>query len=120
MKRHSLYFIEERKVEVSEETLPVPASGQVLVRTTYSAISPGTEMLLYRGQAPQEMAADASIAALDGSLAYPLKYGYAAVGEVVEVGAGVEDAWLGQRVFAFNPHESYFVAQPKGTPPRGT
>jgi threonine dehydrogenase-like Zn-dependent dehydrogenase len=32
------------------------------------------------------------------------------VGEVVELGSGVDPAWLGQKVFAFQPHASTFVA----------
>ncbi|MBN2500392.1 MAG: zinc-binding alcohol dehydrogenase [Anaerolineales bacterium] len=113
MKRHSIFFVTERKIEIVEAEIPALESGQVLVRSINSAISPGTEMLVYRGQAPQEMAADESIAALGGNLKYPLKYGYAIVGEVVELGAEVDPDWLGRQVFAFNPHENYFVAQPE-------
>jgi 2-desacetyl-2-hydroxyethyl bacteriochlorophyllide A dehydrogenase len=112
MKRLSLYFTSPRAVEVREEELPPLGAGQVLVMTVASAISPGTEMLIYRGQAPMEMAADDTISALGGSLAFPLKYGYAAVGRVVERGAGVGPEWEGRLVFAFHPHESLFIAEP--------
>lgn len=108
--RHSLYFAGPGRVEVRQEPMPVAGVGQVLVQTAVSAVSAGTEMLLYRGQFPQEMALDETIAALAGGVAYPVKYGYAAVGRVVAVGAGVEDGWLNRLVFAFNPHESHFVA----------
>jgi 2-desacetyl-2-hydroxyethyl bacteriochlorophyllide A dehydrogenase len=84
----------------------------VLVRTELSAISPGTELLIYRGEAPQDLAADTSIAALAGSLAFPLKYGYSAVGRVAEVGQEVSRHWQGALVFAFHPHESAFLAAP--------
>jgi threonine dehydrogenase-like Zn-dependent dehydrogenase len=67
-------------------------------------------MLVYRGQAPAEMAVDATIAALPGSFGFPIKFGYAASGRVVAIGPGVERHWLDRTVFAFNPHESYFVA----------
>ncbi|MFC1936108.1 zinc-binding alcohol dehydrogenase [Chloroflexota bacterium] len=110
MKRKSLYFTAARQVEVREEELPKLGKGEVLVETRLSVISPGTELLLYRDQAPAEMDADATIASLGGTLAYPLKYGYAAVGEVVKVGSGVEKDWRGRMVFVFNPHESQFVA----------
>lgn len=82
------------------------------VRTLVSAISPGTEMLFYRGQAPAALSVDASIPALAGVLAYPLRYGYACVGQVEEVGAGVDPGWRGRRVFAFHPHASHFVTRP--------
>lgn len=111
MPRHSLYFTAPHTVEVREETLPPLAAGQVLVQTLCSAISPGTEMLVYRGQVPTEMAVDETIAALGGQFQFPLKYGYACVGRVIELGPDTDKTWLGRAVFAFNPHEAYFVAE---------
>lgn len=108
----SLWFVDERRVEVRREPLPQPAAGQVLVKTRVSAISAGTEMLIYRGQAPHEMAADDTIEALAGGLTFPLRYGYAAVGEIIEVGDGVESSLVGKRVFSFQPHGTHFVATP--------
>jgi 2-desacetyl-2-hydroxyethyl bacteriochlorophyllide A dehydrogenase len=110
MRRRSLFFTAPRRIEICEEPLPALAAGQVLVQTIASAISPGTEMLIYRGQAPAEMAADETIGALSGSLGFPLKYGYACVGRVAETGPGVDQGWRDRLVFAFNPHESHFVA----------
>lgn len=84
----------------------------MLVETLVSAISPGTEMLFYHGQAPLDLPIDATISGLTGQVAYPLKYGYACVGRVTAVGANVDPAWQGRLVFAFHPHESHFVATP--------
>ena len=108
--RRSLIFAAPSSVVLRDEELPPPGVGQVLVQTEMSAISAGTEMLIYRGQTPAGMDVDATIAALSGEFAYPLKYGYAAVGRVIEIGPDVDHAWLGRAVFAFNPHESHFVA----------
>jgi 2-desacetyl-2-hydroxyethyl bacteriochlorophyllide A dehydrogenase len=99
-------------VEVRAEPLPVPARGQVLVETLVSAISPGTEMLVYRGQFPRNLAVDAIIGAMQSEFHYPLPYGYACVGKVVDLGADVDRAWLGRLVFAFQPHTSHFAADP--------
>jgi len=110
MIRQSLYFTEPHRVALQEEPLSPPGSGQVMVRTLLSAISAGTEMLLFRGEAPGDMAADAAIAALPGTLAFPLKYGYAAVGRVMGLGPGVSAEWQEKLVFAFHPHENLFVA----------
>ena len=109
-KCQALYFDAPYQVAVREEALPAPETGQALVRTTLSAISAGTEMLFYRGQFPQEMDVDASIASLEEQSGYPLKYGYCAVGVVEELGASVDRSWLGKRVFSFQPHQSHFVA----------
>ncbi|MBI1293662.1 zinc-binding dehydrogenase [bacterium] len=110
--RQSLYFTAPHTVEVRSEQIPAPQDDEVLVQTRISAISPGTEMLFYRGQIPEGMAADSTIAALSGGVAYPFKYGYACVGEVIETGAHVDPSWRGRRVFAFHPHESHFCARP--------
>jgi 2-desacetyl-2-hydroxyethyl bacteriochlorophyllide A dehydrogenase len=113
MVRKSLYFTGPCQVELREEPLAAPGPGRVLVRTLMSAISPGTEMLIYRGQAPREMAADATLAALPGSLAFPLKYGYAAVGRVAALGPEVAPTWQDRLVMAFQPHEDSFLAAPE-------
>lgn len=108
MKRLSLLFTAPNRVEVREDDLPAPVAGQVQVQAICSNISAGTEMLIYRGDAPKDLAADSTIAALGGSLAYPLKYGYSMVGRVVALGSGVDASWQGRLVFAFHPHESAF------------
>jgi len=110
MKRLALYFTAPYRVSVQEEPLAPPAADQVLVQTLVSAISPGTELLFYRGHAPTDLPVDETIAALAGTVGFPLKYGYAAVGQVVAVGAQVAPEWQGQLVFSFHPHESQFLA----------
>ena len=113
MKRQSLNFEGPRQVVVRQEEIPALLPGEVLVKSILSAISPGTETLIYRDQAPKGLAADSTIAALEGEFNYPFKYGYSVVGEVIEASPEVEPDWLGRRVFAFNPHESHFSAQTK-------
>lgn len=108
----SLHFLAPYRLEVKEEKLPSPESGEVLVRASVSAISPGTEMLVYRGEFPQDISTDSSISGLASQFSYPLKYGYCLVGEVLEVGKGVNRSWIGRRVFAFHPHQSSFLARP--------
>ena len=110
MMRRSLFFTAPGRVDVRDEVLPPPAAGEVVVQTIASAISPGTEMLVYRGQAPTDLAVDETISVLAGSFAFPLKYGYAAAGRVIDLGPGVDPAWRDRLVFAFHPHESHFVS----------
>ena len=113
MKKEALYFAAPYQMEIREEALREPAPGQLLVRTLVSAISAGTELLIYRGQAPTELAVDDTIPSLMGNIRFPMKYGYAAVGEVIAVGSGLADLWQGKKIFAFNPHESLFLASPE-------
>ena len=111
MQRQALFFTAPHHLELREELLPPLPDDGLLVQTVVSAISPGTEMLLYRGQMPAELMADATIAAL-GEGGYPQKYGYAAIGRVVDVGQTVEKSWRDRLVFAFQPHQSHFIAKP--------
>ncbi|WP_324663292.1 MDR/zinc-dependent alcohol dehydrogenase-like family protein [Haloarcula sediminis] len=113
MTGQALYFTGDESVAVREQPISDPGPGQVRVRTERSGISPGTELLVYRGDVSSELPTDETIDALEGTFSYPLQYGYAAVGRVTDVGAGVDDAWLDRRVFAFNPHESHFLADPE-------
>ncbi|MBT8352927.1 MAG: zinc-binding alcohol dehydrogenase [Desulfofustis sp.] len=111
MKRLRLEFAEPGRVQVVEEPVPQPEALQVLVEVDYSAISPGTEMLVYRGQWPEELSRDSTIAALSGDFSYPVSYGYACVGRVIAVGEEVSDQWLDRRVYGFQPHQSHFCAE---------
>ena len=113
MKQHRLEFLGPGRVAVQVGPAPRPAADQVLVRSRYSAISPGTEMLVYRGQWPPGVTVDATIGPLAGAFAYPLAYGYCAVGRVIASGEKVSSQWLGRRVFAFHPHQDLFCAGPE-------
>ncbi|MFT4889226.1 MAG: 2-desacetyl-2-hydroxyethyl bacteriochlorophyllide A dehydrogenase [Halobacteriales archaeon] len=111
MEGRSLYFTGRGQIELGRTSLErVP--DELLVETRVSAISAGTELLIYNGDAPPDLPADETLDALDGDLSYPLRYGYAAVGDVVETGPAVDDDWTGRTVLAFNPHETHFTAAP--------
>lgn len=109
MSHSALVFAAPYRVEVERSALWAPGPGEALVKTLVSAISSGTEMLLYRGEMPSELQLDESIPALGGAIQYPVKYGYAAVGRVDELGPGVEGVGVGDMVFCFRPHESGFI-----------
>jgi 2-desacetyl-2-hydroxyethyl bacteriochlorophyllide A dehydrogenase len=112
MKRKSLVYSSPGQVKIISESVDPPREGEIQVKTRYSAISPGTEMLVYRGQVPEQMDGDSTISALAKPFEYPIKYGYTCSGVVTRIGPGVSESWLGQRVFSFNPHESVFTTMP--------
>ncbi len=105
-----LWFTGPQQLEIREQQISKPAAGELLVEVICSAISAGTEMLVYRGQLPSEIALDATIENLQQQ-GYPLQYGYASVGKVIQLGEGVDESWLGRNVFAFQPHASHFVSR---------
>ena len=111
--RRRIQFAAPEEAEVIAEDAPSPGLEEVRVRTEYSAISPGTERLVYQGNVPGDLDADSSIEALQGdTLSYPISYGYACAGTVEAVGDEVSSDWEGAPVFSFQPHVSQFTASP--------
>ncbi len=109
MKRRSIIFRAPFEIDIAEEAVPGVGPADVLVKTKYSAISHGTEMLLYRGLFPDDIAVDETISGLQRPLRYPLKYGYTSIGEVIAAGSEVSRDFVGRMVFCLHPHESCFA-----------
>jgi 2-desacetyl-2-hydroxyethyl bacteriochlorophyllide A dehydrogenase len=110
LSRQAIVFTAPSVVEVRAEPLAAPGAGEILVHTLLSAISAGTELLVYRGLAPASMTIDATLPSLPGKLTFPLKYGYAAVGRIIDIGAGVDPSLRDSLVFSFQPHQTHFTA----------
>jgi threonine dehydrogenase-like Zn-dependent dehydrogenase len=100
----ALWIVEAGRAELRPELLPPPASGEVLVEATFSALSRGTEGLVFRGGVPAELHASMRCPHQAGELSFPVKYGYCSVGRV-RAGA----APIGQRVFCLFPHQDRYV-----------
>ena len=118
----AVWFPRSRAVEIREEPDRPPAPGEVRIRAVVSAISHGTEMLVYRGEVPEDLALD--LPTLRGGFGFPIKYGYASVGRVEEVGPGVRGFAPGDLVFTHHPHQTGYTvtvdlptALPAGTSP---
>jgi 2-desacetyl-2-hydroxyethyl bacteriochlorophyllide A dehydrogenase len=110
-------FVAPHAVEVREVEVPEPDDGQLLVRTLYSGVSAGTELLAYRGEIDPELQLDSTISALSDRFGYPFRYGYSCVGRVERSRASTAE---GDVVFAFHPHQDRFVVDATDTVPLGT
>ena len=115
----ALWTMGPGKLELREESVPAPGADDVLVRTLYSAVSLGTERLVFSGRIPESEWSRMRAPFQAGAFPFPVKYGYAAVGEVVEGPAGR----VGDLVFVLHPHQSLFtvpadaaVPVPQGVP----
>ena len=108
MNARAVRFVRPRTVELVEVDVSEPQAGEALVRTRYSGISGGTEMLAYRGELDPGLPLDETIGALGGTFAYPFQYGYSSVGEVIESRTELPE---GAMVFAFHPHQDLFVVR---------
>ncbi|MEJ2862365.1 zinc-dependent alcohol dehydrogenase [Actinomycetospora flava] len=81
-----------------------PGPDDVVVRTLHSAVSRGTETLVFRGDVPASQYGLMRAPFQTGDFPGPVVYGYLAVG-VVESGPGA-----GRTVFSLQPHQDLFVA----------
>ncbi len=113
MKAVNLQFKGPSQVEIEKVSIVEIPENMVLVATQISAVSSGTEKLVFTGKVPKDMATDASIPALSKqNFNYPFHYGYSCVGTIIETGRKVDKDLEGKRVFAFHPHASHFLASP--------
>ncbi|MBA2345823.1 MAG: zinc-binding alcohol dehydrogenase [Rubrobacter sp.] len=102
----ALWFAAPRMAELRLEIIAPPEPGEVRVRTIASAISHGTEMLVYRGEVSPDTTLD--LPTLVGGYDFPIKFGYAAVGRVLDAGVDVGAFVPGDLVFVHHPHQSVF------------
>lgn len=105
-KSKAVWFTEARKAEILEEEVGDPGEGEILVRSSCSLISAGSEMHMYRGEG--------NLPGLDllptsaGSLPFPVKFGYQQIGLVEKAGPGSVHQ-VGDQVWCLYPHQDLFV-----------
>ena len=102
----ALWFEAAGRAVLRDEVLRPPGAGEALVATRFSALSRGTERLVFEGRVPHIQAAQMRAPFQAGEFGFPVKFGYCAVGEIVDGPAEV----LGRRVFCLHPHQDVFVA----------
>ena len=98
----ALWYCGPGKAEIRAEILTPPEGAEVRVRALYSAISRGTESLVFAGRVPESEFERMRAPFMAGDFPFPVKYGYAAVGRV-------EDGrrpCAARTVFALHPHQN--------------
>ncbi len=85
MKAKAIVFREANKPTIEEVVLPSLRDGEILVEVQYSGVSIGTEQSIFSGERTH-----------NGT--FPLVGGYMASGMVAELGPGVADLEIGDRV----------------------
>jgi len=103
----ALWFVGKRRAELRPGEAPAPGPGEVRVRAILSAVSHGTEMLVYRGGVPEDLPLD--LPTFDGGFGFPIKHGYASAGRVLDAGPGVKTLAPGDPVFVHHPHQDLFT-----------
>jgi 2-desacetyl-2-hydroxyethyl bacteriochlorophyllide A dehydrogenase len=105
LEARALWFTAPRTAELRRERVPPPGAGEVRIKTIASAISHGTEMLVYRGEVPADLPLD--LPTLAGDFSFPIKYGYATVGRILDAKEGSFSP--GDLVFVHHPHQNAFA-----------
>lgn len=90
---------------IRREALRAPGDGEVLVRASVSAVSRGTEALVFAGRVPPSQYRALRCPFQAGEFPAPVKYGYASVG-LVEEGPR---ALVGRPIFCLHPHQDFYV-----------
>jgi Zn-dependent alcohol dehydrogenase len=91
--------------EIRPARLAAPGPGEALVRARFSAVSPGTEALVFRGGVPESEHGTMRAPFQEGEFPGPVKYGYLSVG-IVQDGP---EALRGRTVFCLYPHQTAYV-----------
>lgn len=95
---HYPVVAEPRVIRWQSSALPPLAADEVLIRTTRTLISPGTERAI--------------LLKLPGlAVEYPKALGYSHVGEVIQVGAAAHRLKIGDRVASRSRHASHVIAK---------
>jgi threonine dehydrogenase-like Zn-dependent dehydrogenase len=92
------------RIEIRSEILDPLPKNNVQVRTLFSALSRGTESLVFKGLIPESEYTRMEAPFMGGKLPFPVKYGYSNVGRI-EHGS---PELIGQLVFSLMPHQSIF------------
>src|SRR3954466_6915935 len=102
------------------EPLAPPAPGEVRLHAVASALSRGTERLVFAGRVPESEYERMRAPFMDGAFPFPVKYGYAMVARIEEGRAALK----GRLCFSLYPHQTVFnlpeqniVLLPKSLPP---
>jgi hypothetical protein len=117
----ALWYVAPGRAEMRRETIPAPGPGEVSVRALHGALSRGTERLVLAGRVPPGEYARMRGPNMGGDFPFPVKYGYATVGDVEAGPANL----VGRTVFSLHPHQSRFnlpvsavTLVPEGVPAR--
>ncbi|MEM8792043.1 MAG: zinc-binding alcohol dehydrogenase [Pseudomonadota bacterium] len=101
MKTRALTYVAPHQALLSDWEVPEMGEGKVRLRTLLSALSRGTERLIFEGRVPEgefeRMRAPFQL----GGFPFPVAYGYSAVSHVEEGPADL----LGRTVFSLSPHQ---------------
>ena len=106
----TVLFTGTRRVAIEDRPMPSIGPGEMLIRTRCTLISTGTELTILAGDYPPGTA-------WSKYAKFPFLAGYDNIGEVVDLGTGVDNAWLGRTVATYCHHARFVKAAPSNARP---
>jgi len=100
----ALWYVGPGKAEIRAEPVAPLRPGEVRVRATLSALSRGTERLVFSGMVPESEYDRMRAPFMGGAFPFPVKYGYAMVGRIEDGPAELRN----RLCFALYPHQTVF------------
>jgi 2-desacetyl-2-hydroxyethyl bacteriochlorophyllide A dehydrogenase len=115
----ALWFTAKEKAELRDEKIDSCGPGQITVQALASAVSHGTEMTIFHGQAPsattvldlpQDLIQPQETMGGSFGQRFPIKYAYASVGRVIDAAPGTPFR-PGDHVFVRAPHQEFYTVR---------
>jgi threonine dehydrogenase-like Zn-dependent dehydrogenase len=102
---HAFWLTAAGQGEIRPVELGKPGEDEVLVRTVFSGVSRGTELLVFQGRVPANQHEVMRAPFQEGEFPAPVKYGYLNVGVVEQGPPELHD----KTVFCLYPHQTRYV-----------
>ena len=99
-KNMRVVFTGKSQVALEEAPMPEVKKDQVLVKTLVTQISTGTELTMLEANVEPG-------SPWLNDIKYPMYPGYSNVGEVIAVGEGVDESYIGKRILTLCKHAKY-------------
>ncbi|MHB9138702.1 MAG: zinc-dependent alcohol dehydrogenase [Victivallaceae bacterium] len=101
-KNPAVVFTAAKKAVIEELAIPHPGDGEVLIKSSCTMVSTGTEMTAFTGEYPSD-------SVWEKYFKFPYYPGYNNIGTVVETGNGTDKELLGKKIATWGQHAAYSV-----------
>jgi NADPH:quinone reductase-like Zn-dependent oxidoreductase len=102
----ALWYVGPKVVRIGPADLSALAQDHCRIQTIFSAISRGTESLVFEASVPPSEYGRMATPLMAGKFPFPVTYGYCNVGRVIDG----PTHWLNKTVFCLAPHQTVFDA----------
>mgnify|MGYP001565600193 CR=1 FL=1 len=103
MNNPTVVFPAAKTVAIEDASVPKPGDSDVVIRTSITLVSIGTELSILNGEYPAG-------SGWERYGKFPFNPGYNNIGTVVDVGSSVDKSFVGKRVATYGKHAAYITS----------